>query len=356
MRILDLYIGKILLSHILVTIVVLLGLFTFVSFLDELGDLDRGSYGVFQILQHVILEIPNILYLMFPMAALIGSILGLSVLARDSELIVMRAAGVSIMRIVGSVLKVGGVLALVALIMGELVAPYTETKALQIKAESIQNNIRQESDFGIWLRDENTYVNIGEVLPDLTLLEVKIFEFDGNNFLRFLSRAERGEYQNNGARWVLKGLQRTQIDETRSAADQIGEAYWSTSVSPDILNIFLVKPEQLSIWQLNRYISHLQANRQDTTNYELTFWSKLVTPLATAVMLIMAVPFVFQQVRSGGLGRSLFSGIMIGLGFFILNKAFSYFVPLFAIPPFLGAILPTALVCVASIIMIRRII
>ena len=354
MKILDLYIGKILFSHVLVTVVVLLGLFTFVSFLDELGDLDRGQYGVFQIVQHVVLEIPNILYLMFPMAALIGSILGLSVLARDSELIVMRAAGVSVMRIVGSVLKVGGVLAVIALVMGEFVAPYTETKALQIKAESIQNNIRQESDFGVWLRDENTYVNIGEVLPDLTLLNIKIFEFDGNNFLRFLSTAQEGEYQ--GGRWLLKGLKRTQIDEVRSAADEVNAAYWSTSVNPDILNIFRVQPEQLSIWQLNRYIEHLRSNRQDTTNFELTFWSKMVTPLATAVMLILAVPFVFQQVRSGGLGRSLFSGIMIGLGFFIVNKAFTYFVPLFAIPPIIGAILPILIVCLLSVFMIRRIV
>ncbi len=354
MRILDIYIGKILVGHIMVTVVVLLGLFTFVSFLDELGDLDRGNYGVFQIVQYVILTIPNILYLMLPMAALIGSILGLSVLARDSELIVMRAAGISIMRIVGSVLKVGGVLALVALIMGEFVAPYTETKAMKIKAESMQSNIRRESDFGIWLRDENTYVNIGEVLPDLHLLQIKIFEFDGNNFLRFLSSAERGEYKDG--RWELKGIKRTQIDEARSAADEVSAAYWSTSVNPDILRIFQVKPEQLSILQLNRYITHLKSNRQDTTNFELTFWSKMVTPLATAVMLIMAVPFVFQQVRSGGLGRSLFAGIMIGLGFFILNKAFTYFVPLFAIPPFIGAVLPTALVCAVSIFMIRRIV
>ena len=348
------YIGRILISHVLVTVVVLLGLFTFVSFLDELGDLDRGNYGVFQIVQHVVLEIPNILYLMFPMAALIGSILGLSVLARDSELIVMRAAGVSIMRIVASVLKVGAVLAVVALVMGEFVAPFTETKALQIKAESIQNNMRQENDFGVWLRDENTYVNIGEVLPDSTLLRIKIFEFDANNYLRFLSFADEGEYRDG--RWLLRGLKRTQIDEVSSAADEVNSAYWSTAVNKDILNIFKVQPEQLSIWQLNRYISHLNSNRQDTTNFELTFWSKIVTPFATAVMLIMAVPFVFQQVRSGGLGRSLFSGIMLGLGFFIVNKAFTYFVPLFSIPPFLGAILPTLIVFLLSIFMIRRIV
>ncbi len=354
MRILDIYIGKILLRHILVTIVVLLGLFVFVTFIDELGDLDKGQYGIAQIVQYTILGIPKTLYEVFPMAALIGSILGLSVLARDSELIVMRAAGVSILRIVLSVLKVGVILALFATLMGEVVSPFTETKAQKIRNESMQTNIGQESNTGVWLRDDNTYVNIGEVLPDLTLLGIKIFEFDGENFLRFLSTAEQGEYQNQ--RWLLKGLKRTMISDESSAADQVNAAYWSTVVSPEILRVFMIQPDQLSIWQLRRYIDHLRSNKQDTSSYELAYWSKVVTPFATAVMLILAVPFVFKEARSGSLGRSLFSGIMIGLGFFILNRAFSYFVPLFSIPPFLGAVVPTLLVCGLSIFMIRRIV
>lgn len=354
MRILDRYIGKILIRYIVVTIVVLLGLFTFVTFIDELGDLDKGRYGIEQIVQYVILSIPKTLYEIFPMAALIGSILGLSVLARDSELIVMRAAGVSIQRIVGSVLKVGLLLAIVAMFMGEVVSPFTETRAQQVQGESIQSNIKQELDFGLWLRDDNTYVNVGEVLPDLTLLRIKIFEFDNKNFLRFLSTAERGEYRDQ--KWLLKGLKRTMINEASSAADMVDAATWKTDVSPDILRVFAVEPDQFSIWQLTKYIDHLKSNKQDTTKYELAYWSKFVTPFATAVMLILAVPFVFKEARSGTAGRSLFFGIMIGLGFFILNRAFTFFVPLFGIPPFLGAMIPTVLVCALSFFMIKRIV
>ncbi len=355
MRILDIYIGKILLSHIMLTAMVLLGLFTFVTFIDELGNLDKGRYGIAQVIQYVVLSIPKTLYEVFPMVALIGSIMGLSVLARDSELIVMRAAGVSIARIVISVLKVGVVLAIIASIIGEIVSPYTETKAQRMRAESLQTtNIGQEQDFGLWMRDDNTYVNIGEVLPDLTLLRVKIFEFDNQNFLRFLSVAEQGEFDEN-QRWLLKGLQRTMIDEERSEADSINAAYWSTLVSPDILQVFMIQPEQLSIWQLDRYIEHLRTNKQETNNYELAYWSKLVTPFATIVMLVLAVPFVFKSARSGSLGRSLFSGIMIGLAFFILNRAFTFFVPLFGIPPLLGATVPTLMVFTLSIVMIRRV-
>lgn len=362
MRILDRYIGKILLRHIMATIMVLLSLFTFVSFIDELNELDRGRYGVLQVLQYVILTIPKTLYEVFPMAALIGSILGLSTLARDSELIIMRAAGVSIIRIVFSVVKVGLLLAVLAMVMGEVVSPYTEERAISIKAESIISNSGRKGNFGFWLRDDNTYVNIGEILPgeQLKFLRVKIFEFDEENFLRFLSVAREGEYQQAATggkgRWVLKGLRRTMIDDDSSAADEVSVAGWTTELDPQILRIYQVKPEQLSIWQLREYIAHLRSNKQETGSYELEFWSKIMTPFATLVMLILAVPFVFKDARSGNLGRSLFSGIMIGLAFFISNQAFSYFVTLFSIPAFIGASLPTIVVFLISIIMIRRIV
>lgn len=364
MKILDRYIGKILLRHITVTIVVLLGLFTFVSFIDELGDLDRGRYGILQVIQYVILSIPKNLYQVFPMAALIGSILGLSTLAKDSELIVMRAAGISVQRIVFSVLKIGIVLAAFSIFMGEVVSPFTEDRAIKIKAGSIDSNSARKGDFGVWTRDENTYVNIGEILPgqQLRFLDIKIFEFDSQNFLRFLTTAREGEYQiaqpgsNQKDRWLLKEVKRTMINEESSAAEQVNAAYWSTGLDPQILKLYQVKPEQLSIWQLQEYISHLGSNKQDTSTYELEFWSKIVTPFATLVMLILAVPFVFKDARSGNLGRSLFSGIMIGLGFFISNQAFSYFVTLFGIPPLLGAALPTMIVALLSFVMIRRVI
>ncbi len=363
MRILEFYIGKILLRHIMITIVVLLGLFTFVSFIEELNDLDKGSYGILQVIQYVILTIPKNLYLVFPMAALIGSILGLSTLARDSELIVMRASGVSILRIVVSVLKVGIILALFSMFMGEVVSPFTEGRAVQVKAESIVNNIGRKGDFGAWVRDENTYVNIAEVLPgqQLRLLNIKIFEFDSQNSLRFLTVAREGEFQlsepgsGQSGRWLLKGIRRTMINEQSSAAEEAKAAYWTTALDPELLKIYQVKPEQLSIWQLREYIAHLGSNKQDTSTYELEFWSKIVTPFATLVMLILAVPFVFKEARSGNLGRSLFSGIMVGLGFFIANQAFSYFVTLFGIPPLLGASLPTMVVAFLSVVMIRRI-
>ena len=354
MRILDKYLKKAIMSQFLMVLGVLMALFIFITFIDELGSVNRGDYGILKITQFVVLSIPKILYEVFPIAALIGAILGLSNLAKDSELIVMRSVGVSIGRVVFSTVKVGILLGVVAVILGEVVAPISETKALRIRAEAIQNIVKQKSDFGLWMRDESSFISIGEVLPDMTLLDVKIFEFDQDNKLRHLSRARNGNYDQTNGRWVLEDLNRTIIDPDRAFSDQVEIAKWQTNVSQNILRVFLIKPEQLSIFQLLRYIDHLTANNQETKIYKLSFWNKIIAPFTTLVMLILAVPFVFRQVRSGGLGKSLFSGIMMGLGFFILTKAFGYFVLLYSIPPLIGAMIPTLSVLGVSLLLINR--
>lgn len=354
MRILDLYIARVVLYQTTIVVAVLVGLFMFITFIDQLGELGTGNYGALDALRFTALSVPRILYEVFPMSALLGAILGLSSMAVDSELVVIRAAGISILRLIGSVLKIGGLLALLAVLMGELVTPWSETAAQRGRAEALQQDISQQTDFGLWMRDHMSYVNVGEVLPDLSLLNVRIFEFDTQSRLRSLVYAERGEYRNQ--RWRLEGIEQTLIDKDRRGAEtrDVKAAYWTTDVTPQILSVFLIDPDQLSAWQLHRYINHLQENSQDTSSYELAFWTKIMTPIATAMMVILAIPFVFSQVRTGSFGRNLFFGIMLGLAYFALNKGFGYVVLVFDIPPMFGALLPTLLFVGVGALLLRR--
>ena len=357
MKILDQYVARNILNQFAIVLGVLVGLFIFMEFISELSDIDRGSYGIFEIMQYVVLRIPKILYEIFPIAALIGAILGLSGMAKDSELVVMRSVGISIRRIIFSTLKVGGLLVIASLILGELVAPLAETKALKIKAESVQDNVKQKSGYGLWMRDEKSFVNIIEVLPDLTLLGIKVFEFDKENQLRHLSSAKQGRFDQKKKKWILEDINRTIIDFESATSDKLSAALWETEVNPNILKVFLIQPDQLSIWQLAKYIDHLKENKQETKEYRLSFWVKMFSPLSIFVMLMLAVPFVFRQVRSGALGRGLFSGIMMGLGFFVISKLFNYIVllPETNIHPMLGAIIPTLIVFFVSLFLIRRV-
>ena len=353
MRILDLHIAKTILHYTLIVFAVLLGLFTFVTFIDQLGDLGTGRYGLWEAVRYVLLSTPKTTYEIFPMAALLGSMLGLSTLAADSELVVIRTAGVSTIRLIISVLKFGAVLVAVAILIGEIVMPITETSAQRGRAEALQQNIKQQTNYGLWMRDSMAYVNVGEVLPDLSLLKIRLFEFDEQSRLRSLVSAESGSYENQS--WRLSGVKQTFINLDNTASATTTAALWNTAVTPQILSVFLIKPDQLSAWQLWRYISHLDDNNQDTSTYRLAFWNKVITPLATAVMVILAVPFVFRQIRSGGLGRNLFVGIMLGLGFFVADKGFGYVVLVYDIYPFWGALIPTLVFFGIALMMIRRI-
>lgn len=354
MRILDRYLGRIILQYTLISMAVLLALFTFVNFLDQIGSLGKGSYNMWEAVKFVILTIPRLLYELFPMSALLGTIIGLSLLANDSELIVMRVSGVSIFQITIAALKMGGMFVLCAVFVGEVISPFTETRAERGRAEALQRNIQQQSNFGLWMRDTETYVNIGEVLPDLTLLRVKVFEFDPDRRLRSMVTADDAVFQDGY--WLINNVKQTLIDpQGHSETMQTPSAQWQSRVTPQILSVFLIQPEQLSFWQLNRYIKHLTANQQKTDPFELAFWSKLMLPLSTAVMVVLAIPFVFVNIRSGQLGRSLFIGIMLGLGFYATNKGFGYVVLANGLSPLLGATLPVTGFLLLALVMMRRI-
>ena len=354
MKILDRYLGAIILQYTMVVMMVLLGLFTFVTFLDQLGSIGKGSYDLFQAISFVILIIPRTIYELFPMAALLGTIIGLSMLANDSELIVMRASGVSMVQITSAALKMGGIFVVAAILMGELVSPYTETAAHRNRAEALQEDIKQHTNFGLWMRDSETYVNIGEVLPDLTLLRVLVYEFDPERQLRSLVRAKRGQFQ--GDYWLLQKVRQTLVEPDGKIERRTTKAAkWESRVNPQILSVFLIKPDQLSFLQLSKYIGHLNDNQQKTDPYELAFWSKIMLPLSTAVMVILAIPFVFTNVRSGTLGRNLFIGIMLGIGFYVANKGFGYIVLANGMSPLLGATIPVIAFLILALIMIRRI-
>ena len=353
MKLLDLYLARVLMGQILVVLAVLAGIFVFVEFIDQVSYLGTGNYSVLDALRYVLLSTPKITYEIFPMAVLIGAILGLSLLALDSELIVMRSSGVSIGQISSAVLKLGLFLALIALLIGEFLTPWTETLAQRGRAQALERNIEHKSNSGLWMRDGGTFVNVREVLPDLSLRDIRVFQFN-NNQLRALVHAGRGYFSETF--WDLDEVKQTLIDEQGFTTVAEGpKARWTTPVTPQTMSVFLVQPDQLSLMQLRKYIAHLNANVQDTRNFELAYWSKLNLPFATGVMLLLAIPFVFGSIRTDSMGRNLFIGIMIGIAFFAASKALGYIVLVYQLPPELGATLPTLAFAIAAGLLYRRI-
>jgi lipopolysaccharide export system permease protein len=353
MRILDRYLAASILTSTLLVLGVLLALFSFIQFVDALGDVGKANYQLADAVRYVLLSLPRQSHEVFPMAALLGTTLGLSALAVDSELTAMRAAGVSLLRIVGAAMKVGLVLALVAVAIGEFLVPETEQLAERGRADALQIRIKQQKDQGLWMRDGSAYVHVGEVLPDLSLLKVDIYRFDANDRLQQHTSAERGRYADE--RWTLSGVSESTLTESRVHSQTAREMDWSSTLAPDLFSVFTVRPEGLSILQLHRYIQHLDLNKQNTGPYALAFWQKLAAPFATVVMMVLAIPFVFSQQRSGGVGARLFTGIVIGLAFFVVSRGFGYFGLLYGVPAVVGALLPTLVFFAAALVLLRRV-
>ena len=354
MSLLDLYIGRTIVHQALLVMAVLVGLFALVIFVDQIDDIGSGDYGVIQAFIFVGLSVPRIVYEVFPMAVLLGAILGLSSMARDSELIVIRASGVSVARMTLSALKFGVLFVLVAILIGELVSPYSETLAQQVKAKALHRDIDRGTSFGLWFRDGDTYVNVNEVMPNLSLRNVKIFRFADHDRLQSLVDAPAASFV-EGA-WELRDGRTTTITEKGFVQiTEFDRQAWLTSVTQEMMKMFVVQPTQLSMTQLQRYIDHLERNHQDTRATELAYWGKWMLPLSTAVMVVLAIPFVLGSIRSGTMGRNLFFGSLMGLAFFFFSQVFGYVVLVHGVPPLLGATLPSVMFLGIAMMMYRRV-
>ncbi len=349
MKILRRHIARSLWRSTLFCMLLLLVLWLIVEFIELI---ENGDLGLDQAVFLTLLSIPRIVYELFPMAALLGTVTGLALLAKDSELIVMQASGVSRPQVVSASLRLVFAFCLLAVLIGEFVAPVTEHWTQRMQQDNLKKVVQPQRGSGLWLRDDNSFVHIGEVWPDLSLREIQIFDFTQDRHLHSMLFARKGVYQ--GTHWNLRDVRQTRIHPQGQAQASVTQrGVWQTTITPDTLTAFLILPEQLSFLQLRRYIAHLAANRQQTQAFELASWSRLVRPFSAAVLVMLALPFAFVHSRSQRVKRHLLAGVMLGLGFYAVNQGFCYAALAHGLSPWVGAALPTAALWLLAMVMWR---
>jgi len=342
MKVIRRYLSAEITASTLLVFAALLMLFAFLDFIHELGELGKGTYRLLHIMAYVLLSVPGHVYELFPIAALIGTLFALAQLVANSEYTVMRVSGVSIPRMAFTLVEVGLLFSVLTFVIGEFVAPPAEQFAQRLRAKAITGVIAQEFRSGLWVKDERSFVNVAQVLPDSVLLGIKIYEFDAEHRLRTISLAQRGEYLSNNL-WRLREVVQTSFEGDKTTVSRLAEASWRSVLDPGLLSVLLVVPEQMSAWNLYFYVQHLRENNQQASRHEIAFWNKLIYPFAVLVMMVLALPFAYYQQRVGGVGAKVFSGIMLGIGFAMLGRLFTYLGLLRDWPPFWSAILPTLL-------------
>ncbi len=353
MNLLDRYIGMTIAGSTLIVLLVLLALFSFGALVTELDAVGKGDYTLMRAAQYVLLTLPRLTYQLFPIIALLGSVIGLGMLASNNELMVMRAAGVSVLRIAFAVMKVGILWMILALILGEYVAPPAEKYAQGMRSTALVERFAITSDNGLWARDGQYFIHIREVPSQNHVSGVSIYEFDGTLRLRTMTTARSGRY--SGGQWLLEEVSRSRIDVNGVGTERIAQLAWHSLLTPEMIEVVAVKPTSLSVQGLVKYIGYLEDNGLSADRYNLALWNKLVLPVTTLVMVFLSIPFIFGPLRSVSVGQRIFVGILMGISFYLIDQTFSYVGLIYQFPTALSATLPTLLFFILAWVLMARV-
>jgi lipopolysaccharide export system permease protein len=351
MKTLTAYIGREVLYAALLICVALVSLFAFFDLIHELGSVGKDGYPLSRALLFVGLSLPGHVYELMPTAALIGTLFAIAQLVANSEYTVMRASGASLTQISWAIVRIGIPLAVATFLAGEFLAPPADRLAQQVRVQTQGQATRivaQQFQSGFWFKQDQNFANIRSLLADMTLLGVRIYEFDRELRLKALRVADSGTFVNDG-QWLLRNVQTTELSAEGARVSRADEWMWETVLKPSILTVYQVAPEKLEMQSLYDNIRVLGANQQKTSRFEIALWNKVFYPAAVLVMMVLALPFAYFQRRAGGIGFRIFAGTLLGLAFFLLGRLFSYLGVINDWPPLFSAAFPVfAFVAVAA--------
>ncbi|MDP0107735.1 LPS export ABC transporter permease LptG [Glaesserella parasuis] len=341
MNVLERYIGRTILASIMLTLFMLVGLGAIIKFVEEFRSVGRGSYDGLHAAYYTLLTMPRDIETFFPIAALLGSLMGLGGLASRSELVVMQSAGFSRFRIGLAVMKTAIPLMVITMIMGEWGVPQTEQYARNMRSLAQSGGSMLATQGGFWVKDGNDFIYIRQIQDERNLNNILIYQFD-NQVLKSIKQAEKATYSEQG--WLLQKVDKSEIHESGITQTRETDQTWKTSITPSKLGIASLKPESLSISGLADYVGFLKDTGQDPKRFEITFWRKVFQPISMAVMMLLAISFIFGPLRSSTMGAKILIGILAGFVFYVANIVFgnlSLVVSWLPVP--IGALIPSLL-------------
>jgi lipopolysaccharide export system permease protein len=343
MNLLTRYLGREIYASIALVLSALLMLFAFMDLIRELSSIGQGQYRLGYVLLYVLLIVPGHIYELFPVAVLVGTIFALVQMASNSELTIYRSSGTSLWQMIVALFKIALPVVLLSFVCGELLAPPSERMAqqLRLKAQNAQVSLKEFSS-GVWVKDDRSFVNVKNVMPDTSLLNIDIYRFDETYHLQSITNAKRADFIEEG-RWQLDDVQETRFSKNGANISSWPKQEWLSALNPGIFSVLLVVPEQMSAWNLYQYSEHLRDNREKSGRYEIAMWERLAYPFALLVMMLLALPFASYQRRTGGIGGMVFLGIVLGLAYHFVERLFASLGALNDWQPFISATAMTGL-------------
>ena len=351
MRRIDRYIVSTVAASMLLVMAIVLSLDFLFAFIGEMDELEV-DYQVMDALLFILITLPRRIYDYLPLGAFMGCLVGLGALAKNSELVVIRAAGVSTGRIILSAMKPAIAVVCIGLILGEFVAPYTEKIAQSRKAilQGAGSNI--VSNDGLWHREGSVFMHFNAVEPNGVLYGVSLHFYDDAKQLVRSRFAKRAIFQRE--QWLLEDVTETQFKENKTEVSYVPVLVWETELSPSVLSVLIVKPDNLSISGLYTYAEYLSDQDLNAAEYMMAFWKKILQPVSTGVLVLVAISFVFGPLRSVTMGFRVFSGVVVGLLFKYIQDLLGPSSLVFGFNPIYATLIPVAICLLTGLWLLRR--
>jgi len=335
---------------VLVVLLALVGLFEFIAELDDV----RGDYQTPQVILYVALRMPNLAFEMLPVAALIGSLLGLGALAGNSEIVVMRSAGLSVIRLSGMVAVSGLVMLVVTGLIGEFIGPPLDLYARDMRMEARFQSDDARLGNAAWVRDGPVYLHLERISSEFEFGSIYLFRFDDDHELQSIAKAENSGIDDED-NWILENLRETRFRDDGVQVVQSSVAIESFEVNAELLGSSLAKPLSLSARGLLVYIDYLKRNNLDASLYESELWYRASRTMSVLIMPILALAFVFGSLRSGGAGSRLMIGVIVGLAYYLGSETLANSGQVFNLNPALVNWLPFVLLSAITVVAIARV-
>ncbi|MFL0796467.1 MAG: LPS export ABC transporter permease LptG [Cellvibrionaceae bacterium] len=351
MRRLNRYIASNVVNAVLVVLLIVVSLDAIGGLMDELGSL-RGNYDFTAALSYIGLTLPSRIYDNLPFSAFIGCLIGLGALANNSELTVMRAAGVSVWRLAGSVFRPALVLILIGVALGEYVTPLSDQIAESRRSLALGSKRALQADQGLWSREGREYIHVNAVLPNGVLYGLTRYTFDDDGKLLKADYTRRATFQSDY--WLLEDTNSSVFHELHVQRETAELSEWQTHLTPDVLNVIVLPAEDLSIASLFRYASYLDNQNRRSDDYWLSLWRKLLQPLATLSLILIAISFVFGPMRQVTMGYRIFVGVIVGIIFQISQDMLGPASLVFGFSPLLAVLIPILGCFGVGVVLLRR--
>ena len=347
------YIGVNVMSAIAVALVAIVGLDVVAGIIDQMGDIKR-NYQFVDVLIYTATKLPSTIYEYTPLASLIGCLVGLGMLATNSEVIVMRAAGVSLFRIVLLVFKPVVVFILIAALIGEYFSPYLDQLADSKREYLRKGESALDSTSGFWAKEGDEFIHFNAVFPGGVLFGVTRYRLNEQRELEEASFSSRATFNNTEGFWVEENVSSTLFVEQQTYTRKWVTRNWKTELTPEVLTLKILPAEALSASSLNNHIDYLEQRKADSAKYRLAFWSKVLQPLAIFGLVLVGIAFVFGPLRQATVGFRVFVGVLFGISFKLLSDILGPLSIVFEMPPVLAVLAPIVICFATGLFLLKR--